>query len=325
MSIHCLLLFQSVLAQYIRGPIRGPYGLPYGYNSLPVNVPVMSQPAVPNVIANLPLNTNLPIQYSQLANTAVPVNYGYSQNLQYNTLPLNFINQPITTNSPKIALVKLNIPIVNNEQTQNLSPYNRIQYSLGNNIKIANLPLNSQIINNVPIQQRYAYVQPNFQLPALGNNVKITNLPLNNQIINSLPINNGPTQQRYIYVQPNLQMPALGNSIRITNSPLNNQIINGLPINNGPIQQKYIYVQPNFQLPALGNNIRITNLPLNNQIVNNLPIQQGYSYVQPNSQFQLNNRVVTNMPVVPLNTLATLPTFNGMPVIKVKKTVYKVL
>lgn len=173
----------------------------------------MSEPALPNMFANLnlPLTTNVPIQLAQLANTGIPVNYG--QNLQINTLPFNPvpINQIITKKSPKTVLVKLNIPIVKRLPKQNLPLYNYIKY--------------------------------------LGNNLKITNLPFNSQITNNLPVNTvGPSET----------------------------------------------------------------------------IQTSYNF-QPRLPLSANNRVVTNMPILPLNRLSNLPTFNGMPVIKLKQTVYKIL
>lgn len=216
--LNCIFIFQNVVAQIFGGPIRGPCGAPCQHITRYItrSLPVMNQPALPNMFPNLNLafSTNVPIEVAQLANTGIPLNYGYGQNLHINKLPYNSlpVNQLIKTRSPKTVLVKFNIPIVKRVPKSTFPLYNNLQYTL-------------------------------------GNNFKITNFPLNNQIINNLPLNILPRET----------------------------------------------------------------------------IHPSYNYVQQRLPLSVNNRVVTNVPVVPLNRLSNLPKFNGMPVIKVKQTLYKML
>lgn len=165
------------------------------------------------------------------------------------------------------------------------------------NLPFSNLPIQvAQLANNgVPINYDY------------GQNLQI-NLPP----FNSMPIN----------------QPIKTRSRKIVLVKLNIPIFKEVPKQNLPLYNNIQYTP--------GNNFDMTNLPLNNRIINlfnNLPVNTvpreifhpRHSYVQQRLPLPVNNRVVTNVPVVSLNRLSDLPTFNGMPVIKVKQTVYKML
>lgn len=180
---------------------------------------------------------------------------------------------------------------------------------------------------------------PVFNQPAVPNMFADFNLPYANSVpIQLAQLANIGTPVNYGYGQ-NLQINNLPfNSVPVyppigTKSPktvlvkLNIPIVQRVAKHNLPLYNNIQYTH--------GNNLQVPNLPLNNQIINlinNLPVNtvpretiHPVNYVQQRLPFSVNNRVVTNVPVVPLNRLSYLPTFNGMPVIKVKKTVYKLV
>ncbi|KAJ2941512.1 hypothetical protein O0L34_g14558 [Tuta absoluta] len=265
-----------------------------------LNVPIVND--VPfgalRVARNLPMSNFLAENSQILTNNILlgkgPINY---ENVA--GMPLNNVARMALSNLRNVPLNTL-INGVPNSNIKNVPLYNNLN-------GVSNIPFNP-IVNNV--------INKNIERQLLLNRPPCNNFPLPN---NNVPCNNVPS----------MALTNLLEKMRIANNlnlPVNNL---GMPINN-----QNLNLPVNLAVPRNIQNFRVNTVP--NPFINNLPVQKPVRYINSGAPPILNNRFfeplgsssnsrVTNVPVIPYNSLANLPAYNGMPVIKVSESVYKLI